>query len=204
MSNLQLVCPLLKCHCLTKSCKQSVVLFVVCLLNLVGPSAVIWLIVSGWINPVKRHAFWLLAHVGKKILKADPPFTHLHASRPIVYVTRIFRVVAAGLHSGPSVVSLRNLAISCVAMCFRPQANLIGATARPAYSLDEVSRNNIAHGSAIAATRPENFTSCALPVRSANNGPLTNFDAGEVFKFPHTSSLLTLLQIHYIGGKHAV
>jgi hypothetical protein len=66
------------------------------------PATVTRLIISVIIDPIKRQAGWLFAHVSKKIFKTvSPPITNSNASPAVVFELFNIRVVTAGFHFRP-------------------------------------------------------------------------------------------------------
>ena len=69
-----------------------------------GPSAIARFVVAVIIDTINRHAFRHTHHVGNKILDPVPTLANDYSSAPIIFIGRMFWVVAAMNHANPAFI----------------------------------------------------------------------------------------------------
>lgn len=72
------------------------------LLDLCGPSAVLWAVRPIIVDPIQLHVGWALTHVGEEIFKTGPSLAARNSSPSIMPPVRILRVCGSLAHTGPN------------------------------------------------------------------------------------------------------
>lgn len=67
-----------------------------------GPPAVSRLVIAVCVDALDRQTVWPLAHVGEEVREPVPPITDRDATRAVMTVALVSRILAAGNHSQPN------------------------------------------------------------------------------------------------------
>lgn len=103
--------------------------FIIYLHNHSRPSAILWFIVTVYINTIKRMLGTRpITHISPKIFKLAPPITHSDTTPSIIFIFRNFLVITPSKHCSPSLI-FRSAAHSvCLGCCFQAFTHQASAT----------------------------------------------------------------------------
>jgi len=164
---------------------------VVVLLLICSPSAVFRAVISICIDSIKRHSFWLVAHVFDKVFKRiNPSVTDRDASTAVQIELRVSRVRASLFHCGPAFVfsgfcSAMNKAAAAGRFCGVASTGNCRSTSK-------VVSGNLLFIPARAFAKPTNSFTGVFD--STNHSKPPKNTAGNVFCCSHfvTSKLVTI------------
>jgi hypothetical protein len=148
------------------------------------PSRVAWFVMAVCVDAVKGQIGRALSHVGKEIrIAMTPLLAYLNASAAIPAVVPFVGVVAAFVHTSPSLVSARECAAGCAAVTSLRIASsahfTLSAPARVGVAVQQVLSHLRSFGAAVALTQPEGARAVDGHV-SANCNELSESSAGNV------------------------
>lgn len=153
---------------------------VVGLLKRRGPSAVFGRVGAVVVDAIQRMSLGLVAHVGVKSREIGvPAVANVDSATAPVGVSRMVRIVAAGLHVAPRVVSRSRLSSWFLAVLGRAQARYFSRNA-PAAFRDTVFQRKGTHRTFGAAFAPAKPVWLVGMWRPSKNGPASEYVPNEV------------------------
>lgn len=150
------------------------------------PATVLLGVITVVVFAIKRHAGWPISHILEKSRKVvAPSITNAYASRPIIFIGHVARIVATLDHRTPCSISAARARAFLVTM-FQIPFNGAFAFKTPtahAYPAPEIIANHSFFLAAFALTPPASFS--FFGVRKPNNIPTTINVASKIDEIRH-------------------
>lgn len=144
------------------------------------PMAITRFIIAVAVNPVKRLALWLFAHIGKEISKGKPVGINRYTSAAIVGIVAMLGIRASSDHTRPAMVSWRNsvcgMAVFCASLYSHGGSK---ATTRLRVALSKLRATYNTLITTVATAKPTGLPLATI-LSASQDGPTVEFLSGNI------------------------